>query len=151
MIIIVLVWLATCIVGNFATIFDSSNLLLKMMSRLEILERKSEKYDGLLQENELLKKLISELSTKVHNLEERKGFKDKEEIHNFEKLSSKVNASQSSKGSVGNENLMQIMPMTEAKQSDGTKDNVMLVSHINKRIGRCLYCLRTIICLLNIL
>ena len=149
--IIVLVWLATCIVGNFATIFDSSNLLLKMMSRLEILERKSEKYDGLLQENELLKKLISELSTKVHNLEECKGFKDKEEINNFEKLSSKVNVRQSSKGSVENENLMQSMPMTVAKQSNGTKDNVKLVSHINKRIGRCLNCLRTIFCLLNIL
>ena len=52
---IVLVLLATCIVGNFATIFDSSNLLMKMMSRLEILEKKSEKYDVLLQENELLK------------------------------------------------------------------------------------------------
>ena len=70
---------------------------MKMMSRLEILERKSEKYDVLLQENELLKKLISELSTKVHNLEECKGFKNKEEIQNFQKLSSKVNASQSSK------------------------------------------------------
>ena len=71
------------------------------------------------------------------------GFKDKKEIHNFEKLSSKVNARQSSKGSVENENLMQSMPMTVAKQSNGTKDNVKLVSHINKRIGRCLNCLRT--------
>ena len=41
---IVLVLFATCIVEDF-TIFDSFNLLLKMMSRLEILERKSEKYD----------------------------------------------------------------------------------------------------------
>ena len=90
---IVLVLLATCIVGNFATIFDCSNLLLKIMSRLEILKRKSEKYGVLLQENELLKKLISELTTKVHNLEECKGYKNKEEIQNFQKLSSKVNAS----------------------------------------------------------
>ena len=142
---IVLFLLATCIVGNFATIFDSSNLLMKMMSRLEILQRKSDIYDVLLQENELLKKLISELTTKVHNLEECKGYKNKEEIHNIQWLSSKGNASQSSKGSVGNENLMQIMPMTEAKQSDGTKDNVMLVSHINKRIGRCLNCLLNIL------
>ena len=79
------------------------------------------------------------------------GFKDKKEIHNFEKLSSKVNASQSRKGSVENENLMQNMPMTVAKQSDGTKNNVMLVSHISKRIGRCLNFLRIIFCLLNIL
>ena len=76
---IVLVLLATCIVGNFATMFDSSNLLMKMMSLLEILERKSEKYDVLLQENELLKKLISELTTKVHNLEECKGYKNKDQ------------------------------------------------------------------------
>ena len=105
---------------------------MKMMSRLEVLETKSEKkYDVLLQENELLKELISELSNKVHNLEECKGYNNIEEMKNFQKLLSKENVSQTSKGSVRNEHLIQIMPMTEAKQNDGTRDNVMLSRHIS--------------------
>ena len=47
-----------------------------------------------------------------------------------------MNVSQLSKGSFGNENLMQIMLMPEAEQSDETKDGVMLDSQINKRLGR---------------
>ena len=89
--------------------------------------------------------------TEVHNLEECKGYKNKEEILNFQKLSSKVNVSQTSKGSVVKEKIMQIMSMTETKQSGETKDGVMLVIHISKRIGKCRYCLRTLFCLLNIL
>ena len=81
---IVLVLLATCIVGNFATIFDSSNLLMKMMSRLEILEE------------------IRKIRRTFARKRTAQGYKNKVEFHNMQKLSSKMNVRQPSKGSIGN-------------------------------------------------
>ena len=88
---IILVLLATCIVGNFATIFELQSA----------------------DEDDVTPGDFREEIRKIRRTFARKrtaqGYKNKVEFQNMQKLSSKMNVRQPSKGSIGNENLMQIM------------------------------------------
>ena len=73
---LLLVVFATSIVDNLAQSFYCHNLLNTVMSRLDILERKSEHHDQFLRENDELKKMVKgnqaqilELMITIRNLE----------------------------------------------------------------------------------
>lgn len=133
---IVLLFFAKCIAGNFATTFNKPNLLMNVMSRLEILERKSENYDILLQENEMQKQLISELILRVKNLEERVECTNKEDIQNFRELSFRANESHHGGEYIGKEKLLQIIQMSKAKSYEKHNATAMLENHIKTRSGK---------------
>ena len=66
--ILLLVIFATGIVDNLAESFDCHDLLNTVMSRLDILERKSEHHDQLLKENEELKKIVKDNQVQILEL-----------------------------------------------------------------------------------
>ena len=66
--ILLLLFFSTGIVGNMAVSYDCHDLLNTVMSRLEILERKSENHDQLLTENEELKKIVKDNQAQISEL-----------------------------------------------------------------------------------
>ena len=139
----ILVVLTACFMENFASLNENDDQLKTMMARIEMLELKSEKYDRLIEENELLREKIkendgriSELNTKVKNLEKRNEYITVES----ERFQTEIDKTLTQKNDKFNlvaavKNTLQ-MNITESKPMDDLVIAKIWEKYVQKRIGK---------------
>lgn len=139
----ILVVLTACFMENYATLNENDDQLKTMMARIEILELKSEKYDRLIKENELLREKIKEndvrileLNTKVKNLEKRNEYITVES----ERIQTEIDKTLTQKNDKFNlvaavKNTLQ-MNITESKPMDDLVIAKIWEKYVQKRIGK---------------
>nr|XP_022308983.1 uncharacterized protein LOC111114800 [Crassostrea virginica] len=137
----ILVVLTACFMENYASLYENDDQLKTMMARIEMLELKSEKYDRLIEENELLREKIkendgriSELNTKVKNLEKRNEYITVES----ERFQTEIDKTLTQKDDKFNlvtavKNTLQ-MNITESKPKDDLVIAKMLERYVQRRI-----------------